>query len=97
VPSAALFHTTRRRFSALGAIHGDVASAHLHLINPQPEAFEPVEEAVRLQRWADLTLSSEVYDSLDQRAYYSSARMVLAPMLLKLYDFPMLISAIDAV
>jgi hypothetical protein len=77
--------------------HGDVASAHLHLINPRPEAFELVEEAVRSRRWPDLTLSSEAYDGPDRRAYYASARLVRAPMLLKLYDCPLLISDIDAV
>jgi hypothetical protein len=77
---------------------GNVTSAHLHLINPQREAFELVEEAVRSQRWPDLTLSSEVYEGSDRRAYYSSARLIRAPMLLKLYsDCPMLISDLDAV
>jgi hypothetical protein len=76
---------------------GEAASAHLHLINPQPEDFQFVEEAVRAQRWPNLTLSSEVYDGPDRRTYYSSARLVRAPMLLKLHDCPMLISDIDAV
>jgi hypothetical protein len=77
--------------------HAEDASAHLHLINPQPEDFQLVEEAVGKQRWPDLTLSSEVYDGPDRRAYYSSARLVRAPMFLKLHDCPMLISDIDAV
>jgi hypothetical protein len=77
--------------------HGAGLSAHLHLVNPQPEDYALIDTASRDGRWPALNLSTEVYDGLDQRAYFASVRMIRAPALLDVYACPLLISDIDSV
>jgi hypothetical protein len=85
------------RFFASVRRHGAGLAAHLHLVNPQPEDYALIDNAVRAGRWPTLNLSTEVYDGPDQRAYYASVRMIRAPLLLNTYRVPLLISDIDAV
>jgi len=85
------------RFFASVREHGAGLPAHLHLVNPQPEDYALIDSAMRADRWPALNLSTEVYDGLDQRAYFASARLIRAPLLLDTYGRPLLISDIDAV
>ena len=77
--------------------YGAGLPAHLHLVNPRPEDHDLIDTAMRDGRWPALNLSTEFYDGLDQKAYYSAVRFIRAPLLLEIYGSALLISDIDAV